>query len=268
MPAGQYEDMLRLQPFDYLPLWAVYGLIAIVLLLAFEGGYRLSKVWERRYPDKAEASVGALSGATLALLAFLMAFVTGAGVNNFTARRQAVVDEANAIGTTYLRAGYLPDPEGAESRQLLRDYVDQRLAAVDPSQTAQAIVRSEEIQQELWARAETLAQTSSSPTLALYIAALNDVIDMHTIRVNVALVFRLPSAFVLLLLVIAILALGLVGLHAGYAEKRNPLALVVFVFTLAAVFLLVVDLTRNQEGMMQVSQQALLDLQRQLSVSP
>jgi hypothetical protein len=252
-------------PLENLPLWAMYILTVILLLLAFEGGYRVSKVWERRRPDKAEASVGALSGATLALLAFLLAFVISAGVNNFTARRQAVVDEANAIGTTYLRAGYLPDPEAAESRQLLRDYVDQRLAAVDPTQTAQAIARSEEIQQELWARAEGLAKTSSSPTLALYIASLNEVIDLHTVRVNLALVFRLPWVLVLVLLVIALLALGLVGLHAGYAEKRNPIALVAFVLTLAVVFLLIVDLTRGQEGMMRVSQQAMLDLQRQLS---
>lgn len=256
------------QLLDFLPLWAVYCLTVILLLLAFEGGYALSKVWERRRPDKAESSVGALSGATLGLLAFLLAFVTSSAVDNFKARRQAVVDEANAIGTTYLRAGYLPDPESGESRQLLRDYVDTRLAAVDPAQTQQAITRSEEIQNELWMRAETLAKAGSSPTLALYIASLNDVIDMHTERVNVALVLRVPWALVLLLGLIAILALGLVGLHAGYADNRNPLALVTFVLTLAVVFLIVVDLTRSQEGLFRVSQQAMLDLQRQISTSP
>jgi hypothetical protein len=256
------------QLLDSLPLWVVYILIVIVLLLAFEGGYALSKVWERRRPDKAEANVGALSGATLGLLAFLLAFVTSSAVDNFKARRQAVVDEANAIGTTYLRAGYLPAPESAESRQLLRDYVDTRLAAVDPTQTDQAIDQSEAIQNELWMQAETLAKADSSPTLALYIAALNEVIDMHTERVNVALVLRVPSALVLLLAIIAILALGLVGLHAGYAEKRNPLALVAFVLTLAVVFLIIIDLTRSQEGLFRVSQQAMLDLQRQISTPP
>jgi hypothetical protein len=116
------------QLLDSLPLWAVYCLIVVVLLLAFEGGYALSKFWERRRPDKAESSVGALSGATLGLLAFLLAFVTSSAVDNFKARREA---------------------ESAESRQLLRDYVDTRLTAVDPAQTAQAIERSETIQQEL-----------------------------------------------------------------------------------------------------------------------
>jgi hypothetical protein len=265
MPPTPYEDLLSSQPLEFLPLWAMYILSVLVLLLAYQGGLALGTVWERRRPDKAEGSVGALSGATLALLGFLLAFVVNAGVNNFTARREAVLNEANAIGTTWLRAGYLPDPYAAESRQLLREYVDQRVAAVDPTQTAQAIARSEEIQQELWTRAESLAKTSPSPTLALYIAALNEVIDLHTVRINVALVFRLPWALVLVLVVIAILAMGLVGLHAAYTEKRNPLALLAFVLTLAVVFLLIVDLSRGQEGMLKVSQQALLDLQRQLN---
>jgi len=179
-----------------------------------------------------------------------------------------VVAEANAIGTTYLRAGYLPDPYGSESRQLLRDYVDQRLAALDRAKLAQALARSEEIHSELWTRAETLAKEDSSPTLALYIASLNEVIDLHTDRVHVELVSRVPWAIVLGLFLMAVLALGQVGLHAGYAEKRNPVALIAFVLSLSVVFLLIVDLSRGQSGLLRVSQQALIDLQRQLSVQP
>jgi hypothetical protein len=254
------------QPLDYLPLWALYILVVMVLLLAAAAGYRLSKTVERRWPDRAEASVGALSGATLALLAFLLAFVTSIAVNNFADRRKAVVAEANAIGTTYLRAGYLPEPYATDSRQLLREYVDQRLEALDSAKIVQAIARSEEIHNELWARAETLAKESSSPTLALYIASLNEVIDLHTDRVNVALVFRLPWAIVLGIFLMAVLALGIVGLHAGYAERWNLTALVAFVLTLSMVFLLIVDLTRGQEGLLRVSNQALIDLQRQLNL--
>lgn len=265
MSPNQANDVLLLQPIDFLPLWAVYVLSVVSLLLASEAGYHLSKIMQRYRPDRAESSVGALNGATLALLAFLMAFVTSIAVNNFTARRQAVVAEANAIGTTYLRAGYLPDPYGPESRQLLREYVDQRLEAVDVTKTAQAIARSEAIHTELWTRAETLAKEGSSPTLALYIASLNEVIDLHTDRINVALVSRLPWAIVLGLFLMAILALGQVGLHAGYADRRNPVALLAFVLTLSVVFLLIVDLSRGQEGLLRVSNQALIDLQRQLS---
>ena len=260
------SDVLSLQPLDFLPLWAVYILSVVVLFLASEAGYHLSKIIQRYRPDKAESSVGALNGATLGLLAFLMAFVTSIAVSNFADRRQAVVTEANAIGTTYLRAGYLPEPYATESRQLLRDYVDQRLKAVDVTKLAQAIARSEEIHTELWARAETLAKESSSPTLALYIASLNEVIDLHTDRIQVSLVSRIPWAIVLGLFLMAMLALLMVGLHAGYGEKRNLVALLAFVLTLSVVFLLITDLGRGQSGLLRVSNQALIDLQRQFSL--
>jgi hypothetical protein len=238
------------------------------LWLAFEGGYALSKAWERRWPDQAESNVNVLSGATMGLLAFLLAFVTAAAVDSFKDRREAVVNDANTIGTTYLRAGYLPEPESSESRQLLRDYVDVRLAAVESGQAAQSVAESEMIQNELWARAETLAKNSSTPTLALYISALNDMIDQHSVRVNVVFVSRIPWPLVLLLLGMAILSLGLVGLHAGYAAKRNLFALAAFILVLTVVFMIIVDLTRSNEGLFRVSQQAMLDLQRQIQPPP
>jgi hypothetical protein len=256
------EGLTQLHPLDYLPFWVVYLLAVVLLLLAAEAGYRLSIVMQRRWPDKAEASVGALNGATLALLAFLLAFVTSAAVDSFSARRQAVVNEANAIGTAYLRASYLPDPYAAESRQLLREYVDTRLQATDVALVPQILVRSEEIQNELWNRVESMVKAESSPTLALYVSAVNEVIDLHTDRVNVSLVARLPWNIVMGLFVMALLALALVGLHAGYVGSRNIIALVTFVMTLSVVFLLIVDLGRGSSGLLTVSQQALLDLQR------
>ncbi len=95
---------------------------------------------------------------------------------------------------------------------------------------------------------------------------MNEVIDLHTDRINAALVLRLPWALVLGLFSMAMLALVLVGVHAGYAEKRNPVAMIAFVLTLSVVFLLIVDLGRSQEGLLQVSQQALIDLQRQINL--
>jgi hypothetical protein len=93
-------------------------------------------------------------GASLATLGFLLAFVTNIAIGIFNERRHLVIAEANAIGTTYLRAGYLPEPYGSQSRQLLQDYVDLRLQALEPSRTAAAISESEAIQDQLWIRAE------------------------------------------------------------------------------------------------------------------
>jgi hypothetical protein len=160
------------QPLDSIPLWALYFLTVLAMLATMEAGYRLTRARQRKSPDKADAGVGAMSGASLALLAFLLAFVVGFGSNIATERRQLVMAEANAIGTTYLRAGYLDEPYKAESRDLLREYTDLRLAALDPAQLAAAITRSEEIHNELWASAEAIAVESPLPTISLYISSL------------------------------------------------------------------------------------------------
>ena len=181
------------QPLDVLPGWAVYPLAVIVLLAALAGGYYYAKGRGAKAPAKSDRGVGAISGATLGLLAFLLAFVVGFGVNVWQERRVLVVSEANAISTTYLRAGYLAEPYRSESRKLLIEYADQRVAAYEPGRLAAAIARSEEIQRELWTLAEELVKGGDTAAVfGLYVSSLNEVIDLHTERVNVGLYVRVP----------------------------------------------------------------------------
>jgi len=179
-----------------------------------------------------------------------------------------VVDEANAIGTTYLRAGYLAEPYRIEARDLLREYTDLRLAGLDPTQLAAVVARSEEIHNELWAGAEKIAMESPTPTTGLYLSSLNEVIDRHAERVAVGVDIRIAPSVLLGLYVVAVFTTFLVGMQSGDGEKRNYVAHIVLVLILAVVFLLIVDLDRTQEGLLQVNQQAMFDLQRQLNTSP
>ena len=263
MPTDPNADLILFRPLDGLPLWAVAILIIVLLVSATEFGYRLSKYTQRRGAGKTESIVGSLNGATLALLAFLLAFVVGASVTSLSSRRQAVVNEANAIGTTGLRAGLLPEAYVSQSRQLLAEYTDLRLVEPDErQQILEIIARSEAIHGELWALAEAAAAESPTPITAGYITSLNQMIDLHAERVNAELVARLPTGVFVLLLLIAFLALIILGLHAGYAEKRTPFALAAFVLALTVVFMLIIDMSRGQQGMLQVSQQAFVDLLR------
>src|SRR5690242_17131175 len=132
-------------PLDVLPLWALFVSILIIVLLSVEGGYRLGKYRRSRHEEEKEAPLGTMVGATLGLLAFILAFTFGLAAARFDTRRQLLLDEANAIGTTYLRAGMLPE-KGEEIRALLRDYVDTRLEAVRSSSIVEAIRESENIQ--------------------------------------------------------------------------------------------------------------------------
>jgi hypothetical protein len=202
------------------------------------------------------------------LLAFLLAFVVGFGFNVMQERRNLVVSEANAIGTTYLRAGYLGEPYRAETRDLLSEYLDWRLAATEEGKLAEARTRSEEIHSELWAIAEEWVAQDTSATTAQYVSSLNEVIDLHTERVVVGLQLRIPPMILLTMYVIALAAIFLVGVHSGYVDKRNLVALVTLVLVLAAVLYLIVDLDRALEGLLQVPQQALVDLKSSLPTYP
>jgi hypothetical protein len=254
------------QPLDALPIWGVYVVIVLVALLTVEVGYRLGIYWQQRTKQGKESTVGSLVGATLALLAFLLVFLTGAAANRFDTRRQLVVTEANAIGTTYLRAGYLDEPYRTDIRQFLREYVDIRLKAVtDPGKTANALARSQEIHTELWNRAEVIAVTArpNSDMVALFIESLNEVIDIHTERIVVGF-SRIPLNIWLAVYFIALLTMAMVGFQNGVTGNRILIVQLVMILVFAGVILLIVDLDRSQEGFIQVSQQALIDLQRQL----
>ena len=260
--------MLNSQPLDYLPIWGVYLLTAVMLLLAFESGYRLGVAIQKRRPDQAESGVGTMVGASLAFLGFLLAFIIGIAVNIFNERRALVVKEANAIGTAYLRAEYLDEPFSTESRELLREYVDMRLAALNRGQLETAIARSEEIHQELWSQVVNLAKVSPTPTTALYISSLNELIDIHSERINIALEVRVPPAILLGLYLVAVLSTMLIGMQGSYAAKRTIIAPVLMVLILSLVFVLITDLERSHQGLMQISQQPLIALQHQLSIAP
>ena len=114
---------------DALPLWGLFIAILFIVLVSVECGYRLGEYRRSRHEQEKQAPVGTMVGATLGLLAFILAFTFGLAAARFDARRQVLLDEANAIGTTYLRAGMLPE-RTEEIRVLLRNYVDTRLEAV------------------------------------------------------------------------------------------------------------------------------------------
>ena len=139
---------------DPFPLWTILPLTIVLAVLSVELGYRFARYRRQRDQSEKESSLGGMVGGTLGLLAFMLAFTFGLAGSRFEARRQVLLSEANAIGTTYLRAAMIPEPMRTESRNLLREYVDVRLKGAQQSdQLAQAIARSEELHNQLWAQA-------------------------------------------------------------------------------------------------------------------
>jgi hypothetical protein len=131
---------------DGLPLWALFALPVLLVLGAVELGFRLG-AWRHRVQEKEkESAVGAVGGATVALLGFMLVFTFSLAASRFDARRQVVLEESNAIGTAWLRTELLPEPQRSASRALFVEYVDQRLAAARGTPIEDAVRGSERVQ--------------------------------------------------------------------------------------------------------------------------
>jgi Arc/MetJ family transcription regulator len=251
------------QPLDALPLWGLFLAILIVVLLSVEVGYRVGKGRERQ-PHEKEAPVGEMVGAMLGLLAFILAFTFGLAATRYDTRRQLVVEEANAIGTTYLRAGMLPEKRD-DVRALLRDYVNVRLDAITPGRLAEGIKRSEDIQNRLWELTTAIAEKNpNSIVIGLFVQSLNETIDLHAKRLTAAVRSRVPSIIWAALYGISILSFAAMGYQSGLMGTVRSPAILAVAFTFSTVIFLIADLDRPQEGFLTVSQQAMSDLLRSM----
>jgi hypothetical protein len=258
-----------IQPLDSLPVLAFFALFAIATLAFYEGGFRIGRWAQDRTPDlEEEGPTGMLVGSIVALLAFLLAITTGMASDRYDTRRVNVLDEANAIKTAYLRAGYLPEPASSDVRALLKAYVPLRITGSDPVAVQAAIVESERLHGQMWAIAEEAARQDSSDVTALFVEAVNDVITIHETRVIGGVYARVPPTVLWILVAGAALSLGMVGYSAGLSKKRSPVSAIALVIALGAVLTLAVDLDRPRDGFVQVSQQPLIDLERQLNEVP
>ena len=262
-----FQDLI-----DSLPIPGVFLAFALLALVLYELGFRFGRWWQARTPEEKEGPTGMLVGSILALMAFLLAITMGMATDRFDSRRGLVLAEANDIGTTYLRAGYLPEPAASESRELLREYVPLRIVPPGTDSAEELIpelTRANEIQTELWAMAEALARAApDAEMLALYIESLNETIDVATARQTAGIYARIPQTVLLLLFVGSALTLGMVGYSAGLTGRRSPLTAIALIVVLGAVITLIIDIERPQGGSLTVSQVPLIQLAEQVGPPP
>ena len=235
----------------------VVGLVTI--WVAIEIGYRLGE----RTIERGSANVSTLESAVLGLLALMIGFTFAMALSRFDARRDAVLSEANAIGTTALRARLLPDPHRAEVLRLLREYVAIRLditqRAVSRTDLLAAMDQSNRLQEALWQQTKAIAakDTGMVPT-GLFIQTLNEMIDNQAKRLAV-LRNRVPNIVMLALFGVATIAGAFAGYASGLDDRRSRVPVYLMGFLVAAVILLIMDLDRPGSGFIDVSQQPMID---------
>lgn len=247
-----------------LPLWAVLVLTFGICMGAVEAGAALAGVALRRNEKDPEAPLGSLVGAVLGLLAFILAFTFGMTASRFDGRKQLVLDEANAIGTTFLRAGLLPQAQSVEVRRLLRDYADVRLNGT-LANAAEVFTRSENIHSQLWGQAESLVREDMDSELrSLFITSLNELIDLHQSRLTVGFQYRIPGSIWLAVYLLSALSMLAVGYQVGMSGIRRLRGTPVLAAAFSLVILMIADIDRPGEGLMRVSQQPIADVQRMM----
>jgi hypothetical protein len=244
-----------------IPLWGVFALTVALCVVGVEVGAAYSRAALRKTDKEPEGPLGAMVGSLLGLLAFTLAFTFSMAADRFAARKALVLQESNAIGTTYLRAGLLPAKEGLPIRALLREYAGLR-AGVSKENAVAVGKRSEAIHGELWAQTRAVAQEDmDSEIRSLFIASLNETIDLHQSRKTVALQYRLPSTIWAVLYLLIALSFLAVGYQVGMSGVRRLRGAPVLALAFSLVLLMIADLDRPGEGFLRVSQQPLIDVQ-------
>jgi hypothetical protein len=240
----------------------VLGATAIGLFL---GRYLRHKSEHLREP------VGVLQAALLGLVGLVLAFGLALAVGRYESRRTAVVDEANAIGTTYLRAQTLPEPIRTQSLERLVRYTDTSIALSDsiPSsaRARAAIANGQRLQRELWGLAgQALADQPVESAPRLYVETLNEMIDMQTVRVA-GLNNRVPGAVLAVEVGGAAVALALLAFYLSILGRG--VATVLLAAGLITLLLLVTfDLDRPERGLIQVPDTPLVNLRASMELPP
>lgn len=250
---------------DAVPVLAVFGGTILIVLLAIEVGYRMGCQARRRSRDEKESPVSAMAGSILGLLAFMLAFTFGIVADRYDARKELVREEANAIGTAYLRSTFLPEADRSAAAALFKDYVDQRLIAVrsrEADRMRKAMAEADRIQQALWTMAVAHARTDmNSDVAALYVEALNAVIDIHALRVAIVWQVRIPLAIWLVLYALILLGMLAIGYQTGIADSKRSFSMPLLAIAFSLVIALISALDHAESGIIPVSQKPLEDLQ-------
>ena len=238
------------------------------LVACLDVGFRIGLRSIEKHRESAHEGIGAIDAAILALLGLLLAFTLSGSMSRLDTRRHLIVQEANAIGTAYLRLDLLPASEQHEMRLLFREYIDARLRVYEKLPDWQAVKQelgnAARIQQQIWSRAVTAARTDSpqdAPRLILLLPALNEMIDVTTAR-TIALETHLPTLIFVLLVFVALLSGLLTGFTMAKRKKRSLLHMFLYASVIAITVYAVLDLEYPRSGLIKLdpADKALIEL--------
>ena len=250
------------------PIVIVFVVGLAVVLAVSEIGWQLGV----RAEGRGSSNLTTLESAMLGLLALMIAFTFSMALSRFDLRRDALLNEANVISTTALRARLLPEPHRTETLKLLQEYLQIRLDIARSGSSLvermTAVTRSNAIQESLWQQTKDIASKDKGliPT-GLFIESLNAMIDDQEKRLT-ALRSRLPNSVLLALFAIAAVAGAFAGYASGLEAKRSRVPVYLMGFVVSAVIFIILDLDRPSAGFITNNQQPMIDAAATIAAFP
>ena len=251
-------------------LLSAVGLFVGMLVL-FEVGRRIGIARHARHPDAVTDGAGSIQAAVFGLLGLLLAFAFSGAASRFEARRHLIAEEANAIGTAYLRVDLLPGDAQPEIRRLFRSYLETRIGTYRNRATATAIEASladaARLQNEIWTRATSACRRPEATAYApmLLFPALNQMIDITTTRA-VASQNHPPSIIFILLASLSLVSALLIGYVTSGTKARSWFYQLLFALTMALTFYVIMDLEFPRLGLIRIdaADHPLIELERSM----
>ena len=256
-------------PFEVLPLWVTIAASLALFFIATEIGFRIGRR-RRQHADFVESgSTGIVTGSILGLVSFLLAFTFGFAASNFSERRGTVLEEANAIGTAFLRADLMPPEQAAALRASLKEYTRVRVEVVRPdisgADFAEVLRVSEELHAQMWQAVVAAVEIAPTPTHATAVTAVNDVIDIHAVRVAVGVRHAIPTSIWIALYLVSAIGLATTSYRFGVSFGKRSELLPGMVIAFACVITLIKDLDDPRHGFLLSDQTAMQDLLTSMS---
>jgi hypothetical protein len=244
--------------------------IFLGILLSLHVGQKLGHRYLERDRDRPREGLSIVEGTIFTLMGLLIAFSFSGAQTRFDTRRQLIATETNAIGTAYLRLELLPAAAQASLKERFGKYLDARISAYrtlpDIDGSRQYFDEATRLQGEIWGQAVAACKVENNPAVStLVLSALNEMIDITTVRA-VALKAHPPTVIFVMLIMVSLAAALMVGYRMASSTSRSWVHVVAFALVIASTLYVIIDFEYPRAGIIRIESvdQALLELRNRI----
>ncbi len=247
-----------------IPTIYLVGMLLLLMVIAMAVAHFFGRQRSHDASEELHTQTTAVQGSLLGLLALLLGFTFSIALSRHESRSIAVVDEANAVGTAWLRISLLPEAEQAAARDGMLKYVQLRIDGAEFSMnhdTERLVVatQAQDTFDDLWAHGAKVVRETGGPAVVSYTSSLNDMIDSFGVR-NASIERRIPATIMNLMWITFVLAGAMMGYATGLAGTRPATPIYLMMTLIVLLVFMIVDLDRPRRGLIEVDQTPMFDL--------